>query len=99
MKQKTMILTAVASVAAIIVVVAVVIAISGNRTKQTEPLPDVTEAAIHDTSEKENTHQEDLQLAKDAETGSTETLNGKYKIEGTSNNHIRLRLMSGSALV
>ena len=41
------------------------------------------EAAIHDTTEKENTHQQDLTEAKAAETGSTETLSGKYKIEGT----------------
>ncbi|SCW74462.1 hypothetical protein SAMN02910400_02200 [Lachnospiraceae bacterium C10] len=40
---------------------------------------------IHDTTEKANTHQEDLSSAKAAETGSTETLKGKYKIEGTEN--------------
>ena len=40
---------------------------------------------IHDTAEKTNTHQEDLESAKAAETGSTETLSGKYKIEGTEN--------------
>ena len=43
------------------------------------------EAAIHDTTEKENTHQQDLTEAKAAEVGSTETLSGKYKIEGTNN--------------
>ena len=43
------------------------------------------EAAIHDTSTKENTHTEDLQSSKDAVEGSTETLSGKYKIEGTEN--------------
>lgn len=40
---------------------------------------------IHDTSEKENAHQEDLQSATSAEEGSTKTLSGKYKIEGTQN--------------
>lgn len=40
---------------------------------------------IHDTTEKANTHQEDLSSAKAAETGSTKTLKGKYKIEGTEN--------------
>ena len=44
-----------------------------------------TQAAIHDTMQKENTHEEDLTAAKDAETGSTETLSGKYEIEGTEN--------------
>lgn len=39
--------------------------------------------AIHDTMEKENTHVSDLTEAKAAEVGSTETLFGKYKIEGT----------------
>ena len=43
------------------------------------------EPAIHDTTEKENTHTQDLTEAKEAETGSTETLSGKYKIEGTEN--------------
>ena len=43
------------------------------------------EAAIHDTTEKANTHQQDLTEAKAAEAGSTETLSGKYKIEGTEN--------------
>ena len=41
------------------------------------------EAAIHDTTKKENTHQSGLSEAKAAGTGSTETLSGKYKIEGT----------------
>lgn len=40
---------------------------------------------VHDTTAKENTHQEDLSEAKAAEAGSTETLSGKYKIEGTKN--------------
>ena len=44
-----------------------------------------TTTAIHDTTEKENTHQQDLTEAKAAEVGSTETLSGKYKIEGTEN--------------
>ena len=43
------------------------------------------QAAIHDTTEKENTHVSDLTEAKAAEEGSTETLSGKYQIEGTSN--------------
>lgn len=43
------------------------------------------EAAIHDTTEKENTHVSDLTEAKAAEIGSTTTLSGKYKIEGTEN--------------
>ena len=40
---------------------------------------------IHDTTEKANTHEQDLSSAHAAETGSTETLSGKYKIEGTEN--------------
>ena len=43
------------------------------------------ETAIHDTTEKENTHVSDLTEAKAAETGSTTTLSGKYQIEGTEN--------------
>ena len=43
------------------------------------------EAAIHDTTEKANTHVSDLTEAKAAETGSTKTLSGKYQIEGTEN--------------
>ena len=43
------------------------------------------EAAIHDTTEKANTHVSDLTEAKAAETGSTTTLSGKYQIEGTQN--------------
>ena len=39
----------------------------------------------HDASAKENTHQDDLAAAKEAEAGSTKTLSGKYKIEGTQN--------------
>ena len=41
--------------------------------------------AIHDTTEKANTHVSDLSEAKSAETGDTKTLKGKYKIEGTEN--------------
>ena len=43
------------------------------------------QTSIHDTTQKENTHEEDLTAAKDAETGSTKTLSGKYEIEGTEN--------------
>ena len=43
------------------------------------------QTAIHDTSEKANTHQEDIRSAKTANEGSTDTLQGKYKIEGTEN--------------
>ena len=43
------------------------------------------EAVIHDTNEKENTHVSDLSEAKAAGAGSTETLSGKYRIEGTTN--------------
>lgn len=41
--------------------------------------------AIHDTTEKANTHVSDLSEAKAAEAGDTKTLKGKYKIEGTEN--------------
>ncbi len=41
--------------------------------------------AIHDTTEKANTHVSDLTEAKDAPAGDTKTLSGKYKIEGTEN--------------
>lgn len=40
---------------------------------------------VHDTTEKANTHQQDLTEAKDAPAGDTKTLSGKYKIEGTEN--------------
>lgn len=43
------------------------------------------EKPIHDTSEKQNTHQADLTEAQSAEEGSTKELKGKYKIEGTQN--------------
>lgn len=43
------------------------------------------QAAIHDTSTKENTHEQDLSSAHAAEPGSATTLSGKYQIEGTSN--------------
>ena len=43
------------------------------------------EAPIHDTTEKENTHEQDLSSAHAAETGSASTLSGKYQIEGTQN--------------
>ena len=41
--------------------------------------------AIHDTTEKANTHVSDLTEAKDAPAGSEKELSGKYKIEGTEN--------------
>ena len=43
------------------------------------------QAPIHDTTEKSNTHEQDLSSAHAAETGSTTTLSGKYQIEGTQN--------------
>ena len=41
--------------------------------------------SIHDTNKKQNTHQADLTEAQSAKIGSTETLSGKYIIEGTKN--------------
>ena len=43
------------------------------------------EKPIHDTSEKQNTHQSDLKEAQSAKEGSTKILSGKYKTEGTQN--------------
>ena len=78
MKLKTLLLVAVA---------ALTLSACGStetETASSDANPLFTEGE-HDASAKENTHQDDLTAAKEAEAGSTKTLSGKYKIEGTQN--------------
>ena len=69
----------------ILLVAAAALALTACGNGQPQQTSDESTTAVHDATEKENTHEADLQSAKEAEAGSTKTLSGKYKIEGTQN--------------
>ena len=49
---------------------------------ETIAISDIYEDGTHDASEKENTYADDLTAARTADQGSTETLEGKYEVDG-----------------
>ncbi|MBR1740708.1 MAG: hypothetical protein IJ733_02345, partial [Lachnospiraceae bacterium] len=69
----------------ILLIAAMALTLTACGSGQAQQALDGSATAVHDATEKENTHEADLKSAKEAETGSTKTLSGKYKIEGTQN--------------